>query len=193
MQRLGILLATLAIMLSSSLALAQVDPEFDSIGIYFDTEASIHRITLLEGQHHAYLAITRPTDITGISGWECRISTEGPVFVLEYGILGQAINAATPPNFAVGLAEPFPFADSIIVMDMTILLTGLEEIHFYIHPSYQPSLEGVPAYASGGNPENLWPLQQSTGGEDYPVAVINGDTPVADEDATWGGVKALYR
>jgi hypothetical protein len=181
------------ILTTGGLAFAQLDPANDGIGVYFDTEASIHRITLLEGEHHAYLAITNPTDPSGISGWECRVDTDGPLFVLDWGVLGLAINASTPPSFTVGLADPLPFAPRIILMDMVFMLTSLEEASFYIRPIFNASLEGVPAYASGADPAVLSPLSQSTGGPEIPVAVINGDAPVATEDATWGGVKNLYR
>lgn len=193
MRHLVHLLVLVGILATAGAALAQLDPELDSIGIYFDIEASIHRIALLPGEHHAYLAITNPTDPSGVAGWECRIDTAGPLFVLEWGVIGLAINANTPPSFTVGLADPLPFANQVILMDMVFMLTGPEEASFFVKSIFNASLEGVPAYASGADPSLLHELRQSTGGPDFPVAVINGEAPVATEDATWGGVKNLYR
>ena len=49
------------------------------------------------------------------------------------------------------------------------------------------------SFVDGIDPGHVLPLQQVSGGPGLPVASINGDCPVDDEDATWGGVKALYR
>ena len=193
MRHLVYSLLVVGLLAPGGLVYAQLDPELDSIGIYFDTEATIHRIALLEGEHHAYLAITRPGDPSGIFGWECRIDTEGPLFVLEWGILGLAVNANTPPDFTVGLADPFPSAPAVILMDITFLLTDREEATFFISTPYNSSIPGTPVYASGADPSVLHELRQSTGGPQFPVAIINGEAPVATDEATWGGVKNLYR
>ena len=165
----------------------------DVIGIYFDLEARNQCIELPTGTHHAYLIATSLSAETGMSGWECQILNDGPSTVMEWDLQWQAINVYPPPGFGVGFTTPMPRADSMVLLDISFFLFDVQPAHFYIQPWYLPSIEGVPVYAAGGDPGDLRPLYQSTGGPDNPVAVINGDCPVDDKAQTWGGLKALYR
>ncbi len=192
-----LLVLTAAALLISGNALAQLDPDPDGVGIYFDPCACGNCVTLPAGQHYAWLVITHPSAPAGILGWECRIETDGPLFVLNYEPEGLWINVDTPPSFVVGLAEPLinPYMfPTVVVMEITFQLVDVSApAMFYLVPVFFPSMPGMLVYADGADPENLIEMRQSTGGPGEPVAVINGDCPVATADATWGGVKNLYR
>ena len=51
---------------------------------------------------------------------------------------------------------------------------------------------GEERYRLDGAPTEF-PLYPSSGSAALPLAVINGDAPVAVEESSWGQVKALYR
>ena len=195
MKKLLVLVAAAALLISVN-SFAQIDPDDDGVGIYFDPCACGNCVTLPEGTHYAWLVITHPTSPDGVHGWECRVETEGPLFVLDWAVQGLAVNADTPPSFVVGLAEPmlamwmFP---TVVVMEITFLLTDVTPAHFYLEPVQFPSIPDELVYVDGGDINNLIIMRQSTGGPGEPVATINGDCPVALEDATWGHVKNLYR
>lgn len=192
-----LLVLTAAALLISGNAFAQLDPDPDGVGIYFDPCACGNCVTLPEGMHYAWLVITHPTAPQGVHGWECAITTDGPIFVLEYAPEGLWVNAATPPNFAIGLAEPLmnPYMfPTVVVMQLAFQLIDVSvPAAFYLEPVQFPSIPGLLVYADGADPSNLIEMRQSTGGPGEPVAVINGDCPVATQDETWGGVKNLYR
>jgi hypothetical protein len=197
MKKLFLLLG-LGTLLMASPALAQIDPDEDGVGIYFDPCACNYCVTLDEGEHLGYVVITHPTAPEGVAGWELEISWEGPAVVLEYIYEGMAINVETPPSFAVGLGEPIsnPYMfPAVVVLTMRVLLLDTADpVNFFIDGIQFHSLpERVPAYVDGGNLDNIIELRQSTGGPDFPVATINGDCAVATEESSWSDVKQLFR
>ena len=129
-------------------AMAQVDPDPDGIGIYFDTDATVYCVEgVFPGQYgpgFVYLVITNPTIAAGVAGYECYLEVTGPAFVLDWGYQGAAINAATPPDFAVGLASPLvPVNNAVVLLDMTVFLTGVDPVHWRVLPSTNPSIPGA--------------------------------------------------
>jgi len=197
MKKLLVLVA--AALLISGNSLAQLDPDDNGVGVYFDPcGCCMPCIPLPEGEGFAWLVITHPSAPAGIGGWECRLEVEGPVAILGYNLLGaNPINFTVEPNFLVGLSEPLvnPFTfPTLVVMEIHFLVLDVQPaIEFYLEPNWTPSIPGELAYADGVDPDILYIMRQSTGGPGEPVAVVNGDCPVANEDATWGQVKTLYR
>jgi len=184
----------------AGVAQAQLDPDDDGIGVYFDPCACNNCITMDAGSHQAFLVITHPTSPTGIRGWEAKLWAEGPIFITGVDLLGQTVNVGVAPEYLVGTAEPMinPFIYPAVVIAV---------IHFYLESTTEPAnffIDGVrfhslpekqTAYLDADDTEIIKKLQQSTGGAAFPVAVINGncDDVVAVEGETWGGVKALFR
>ncbi len=79
MKKLNVLLSIFVLLLAAN-AFAQLDPDLDGIGIYFDAEATLtcaYTSVPFESVT-AYLCITNPTDATGVSGWEATIVSAGP-------------------------------------------------------------------------------------------------------------------
>ena len=192
------LLLGLGSLLLASPVLAQLDPDEDGIGIYFDPCACGYCVTLPEGEHMAWLVITHPTSEAGVGGWECEIAWDGPVVPLQWMLEGLAINVEEPPTFSVGLGEPvsnpylFP---AVVVMSIRLMVLSVDEpCNFYIDGILFHSLpDRVPAYLDGADYSNIIQLRQSTGGPDIPVATINGDCAVASEETSWSEVKGLFR
>jgi hypothetical protein len=203
MRKLAILLG-LGSLLVAGVATAQIDPDADMIGVYFDPGATIWCIDPgPAGPTDAYLCLTNPTALSGVSGWECSIVITEGIFVLNWGYSGDAINALSPPDFAVGLASPLPWESSLVLMTFTIGLFAADPVEITITAQPIPSIPDtpypLPAYAAGDDPGDLRPLGFSTGwnpetGEPNVAAVINGEcTPTAADESTWGNVKNMYR
>lgn len=180
-------------------AVAQLDPDDDGIGVYFDPCACVNCLTLEAGEHLGYLVITHPTSPTGVGGWEAAVWAEGPAFIIEWELLGDAINVATRENeFIVGVAEPlynpYSFPAVVVAIMHLLIVDTAEPVNFYIDGIYFHSLpEKQPAYLDGADYDIIKKLQQSTGGAGFPVATINGECAVATESTTFDGLKALYR
>jgi hypothetical protein len=191
-------LAILALSLVATSGLAQLDPDDDGIGVYFDPCACVNCITMDVGPQKAFLVITHPTSPEGVAGWECTMRMEGPAIMTAIDLQGQEINIGTAPEYIVGTVDPLinPYTYPAIVVavidfyivDLATPVTWwIDGIRFHSLP------DKVPAYLDGSNIELIKPLQQATGGPDFPVATINGDCAVAVEDQSWGDVKALFR
>jgi len=180
-------------------AFAQLDPDDDGIGVYFDPCACVNCLELDQGEHLGYVVITHPTSPAGIGGWEAAIWAEGPGYITNWDLLGDSINAAVRPDeFIVGLGtplhNPYSFPAVVVAIINLLIVDTAEPINFYIDGVYFASHEsGQPAYLDGDDYNLIKPLQQSTGGADYPVATINGECAVATESVTIDGIKALYR
>jgi len=179
-------------------AFAQLDPDDDGIGVYFNPCACNNCIAFDIGEHRAFLVITHPTSPLGVWGWECKMTTDGPLILSSVEPTGQAINIGIPPEYVVGTVDPQinPYTyPAIVVAIIDFYIWSVDDpIHFYIDAIQRHSHpEPVPAYLDGGDMMIIKKLQQSTGGPEYPVATINGDCAVPEEKETWGGVKALFR
>ncbi len=184
-------------------AFAQLDPDNDGIGIYFDPCACVNCLELPANQEHlGYVVITHPTSDAGVLGWEAKIWSEGPAVVTNWELMGDATNFATRDNeFVVGLGSPIvnPYTYPAVVVAIMHLFIFDESapIEFFIDEVYFNSIPEIhqPAYLDGADYNIIKPLQQIQGSADLPVAVVNGscDDIVATENTTFDGLKALYR
>ena len=179
-------------------AWAQLDPDNDGIGVYFDPCACNNCISMPVGAHRAFLVITHPTSPAGVHGWEAKMWAEGPIFITNVDVMGVNINVGTPPEYMVGVVDPLinPYTYPAVVVAI---------IDFYLSDTASPSrffIDGIrfhslpekmPAYLDGSDTNVIKKLQQSTGGRTYPVATINGDCAVPAQSESWGDVKALFR
>ncbi len=191
-------LVLIVVLLMAANGFAQLDPDDDGIGVYFDPCACVNCITMDVGPQKAFLVITHPTSPQGVGGWECKMWMEGPAAMTGVDLQGQEINIGTAPEYVVGTVDPqinpytYP-AIVVAVIDFFIIDTD-SPITFWIDGIRFHSLdEKVPAYLDGADVELIKELKQSTGGRDFPVATVNGDCAVAVENESWGGVKALFR
>ncbi|MBT7310184.1 hypothetical protein HN843_00380, partial [bacterium] len=147
----------------------------------------------------AYLLITTPSDEFGASGFECEVTTVGPLTASAWALNGvQPLNVFAAPLFAVGLGE---FELATPVMDNVILLATLsayvlaptDQVSFGIKNldagSFNPP---APGYAAANNAGILIPLGV-TGGDVSATINIDPCGVVANDDVSFGSVKALYR
>lgn len=159
----------------------------DIIGIYFDQEVENHCVDLPTGIHHAYLIASNLNAESGMSGWECQILNDGPLTVMEWNLEWQAINVYPPPGFGVGFTTPMPRVASMVLLDIRFLLFDTQPAYFYVQPWVLPSLADVPVYATGGDPGDLRPLHQSTGGPTFPSQLSTATAPSPQRPGPGGG------
>lgn len=192
-------LVLICVILMAGNSFAQLDPDDDGIGVYFDPCACVNCISMDVGAQKAFLVITHPTSPLGVGSWETKMWMEGPAFMTNVDLQGAGVNLASRPNeYIVGTVVPqinpytFP-AIVVAVLDFQIIDLATP-VTFWIDGIYFHSLPNkVPAYLDGADVNIIKELRQATGGPQFPVATINGDCAVATEQASWGDVKALFR
>jgi hypothetical protein len=194
---------TVAILFLTSLApdtLAVIDPEPDTIGIYFDQNAdSGGSFVGANIPFTAYVILTNPTEfeIWGFEfGYEIitsgdpsaffRLSTELPAQSIDLGDSSEILSG----DYVVGMAIPLPSTAAVTLVQWTFLMTTNMFVSLEMTPSRIPSLPGdLPAYEVGGT---IVPLRIG-GGCFNGVAQVNESCPLASETQSFGNVKALYR
>jgi hypothetical protein len=145
----------------------------------------------------AFVVLTNPSEASGVGGYEFHMNAVLPAGNYDTGwtLPAGALNVSAAPDFVVGMGSPLPYAPAIVLAQWGLLMFAPGCMEFYVGPADTPSIPGVPLYAAGDNPGLLIPLQQSSGGPDMVAAQLNCGqcTVVGNEDATFGGVKAMYR
>jgi hypothetical protein len=191
-----IALATLALLLLSLPAQAQIYPIPDGLGLYFDTYATVRCELSVSGAATLYLIMTNCSEPTGISGWECHVTYSLPPEVFEIGwvLPAGANNASTAPDFMVSLEPPVPNTTCILLATYGLLVFSPDTVFFYVGPADSPSIPGHAAYTTGDDPGHLIPMSPISGSPDLFVAAVNFDcTPDAAQIDTFGYIKAMYR
>ena len=199
------LVVLLMVSLMATSAFAVVDPDPDMIGVYFDVNADNNCLTTGPSvPFFAYVCVTNPT-AQAIDAYEfgyqmaVPAGMEGMIFRLATNIANGAasgvdvgVSGPTGGDVIVGLATPLPGGPVVIVHSFQYMLLAAMEVPVFLTASSSPSLPGgLPVVQEAGG--DLMTLGTSTGGPDIPVAMVNGDCPVAVESDTWGGLKSLYR
>lgn len=209
MKKLVVLLAVAGLMAGSAMA---QDEGPDSFGLYWDTPADgCYMMNNMEGPAGA---ATAHMVIAGPSAGSC--GGLEVVFALNEG--AGAITGTTfvvsavdvdgrPEGVAAGFAEPvFASGDCGMIYLGTLNMFAFgSPTNIFAGPNDPATIPGKPSYLDGENVEIVIPLNFSvdmdgmgTGDDgwllpDYPLAAYNGDAPVATEEATWTGVKGLFR
>jgi len=196
------LLMVLLVVVMAVSATAQVDPDPNGIGVYFEPEAMTNLAAWLPfTQNNAYVCITRPTgDVAAVEfGYNLTVS---PGMLVRTGEIYPATAVEASGNHAVptageniiGFGSPLPATGSVVVMTWTFMLFANVPVDFYITGTSVPGLPGgEPAFVDGAD-LMMYRLQQSTGGPSMAVACVNQpNTPVTTESASFGKVKSLFR
>jgi len=152
----------------------------DVIGVWFEQSGQInhHETTMPFEEVTAYLMILNPSTPYGVLGWECCVEIQGDAVALSWDLAGNAFNVDTEPCFAVGMTNGPLIGNRVIQLATVTFLQPDPDspTYFYILPSGQPSLPGVPLYANGADPGDLIPLSPSSGAEALAVAAVNAPT-----------------
>ena len=171
----------------------------NNVGVYLDPEGT-NNCGFGVGSIPMYLVGTGLTaETTG--GFEVKLIIEGPAFgPLNPTYPVQASNLASRENeWIVGYGTPAPAPGGVCVfMSFDVFVDNdAMPTEFFIEPVYFASIPGSGAYLDGSDYNIILPLYNATGdpvtGETVPVCTLNGQCVVDSEDASWGGVKSLYR
>ncbi|MFH1842268.1 MAG: hypothetical protein ABIF77_03605 [bacterium] len=197
-----LIVATVFVLCQSLDCPAQISPDPDRIGMYFDTGGIQTCADFYGGPVTLYLTITYPTIAAGVSGWECHVDYTIPSGCFEQGwtLMGSAINVSTAPDFVVGLGFPIPYSSALVVATYSLLVFCPDCIVWDVRAADVSTIPGMPAYAAGDDPGNIVPLFPLC--EELVEAALNCPEycgiydvcgPVPNAPSTWGGLKALYR
>ncbi len=194
------LLFGIALMIAPRGAMAVIDPNPDTIGIYFDKTADNGGIyTTQNVPFYAYVILTNPSEAeiwgfefgytfttSGDTSHFYRLSNELPPQSIDLGNNDDIMSG----DYVVGMAAPLPGAPAVILVEWLFLLTTYMYLTLEMTASNTPSLPGdLPAYEAGGT---IVPL--GIGGGCYNgIAQIGSECPVSTEIQSFGSVKALYR
>jgi hypothetical protein len=193
----AVVLSILAFRSSTVLA----DNDANAIGIYFDQETTQNEVWIdVPGEVVGYLTYTDPT-VSTIEAWYLGIGFGTTIH--SYTLSGGGVNIADIGDplltfFSVGFETPLLCSDNTVLAVLTIGVDEDNPSTCIIIGGYPPGygIPTDPAALSGGELIYFWP---SVGVPDYPivfptcVAAINQSAPVPAKEATWGGVKSLYR
>jgi hypothetical protein len=205
-----IMLLTVASLLIGSQAFAQCNNGPDEICIVWDFPgAGCQNCTqFYGGVISAYVVLQNASTPAGILGFEFMLRNQGGApflpppldFVLAYIIPYYSINVLTPPEFAVGLSIPLPWSPAIQLVEIQMLILDYTCWCFGVAPLSTPSIPGSMVFADGADPGHLLPMYPCTGQEwdSSFMTCINCEfcppgPPIATENMTFGGVKAIYR
>lgn len=203
MKKLVVLL--LASLIASS-AFAVVDPDPNSLGIYFDTDAENNCWTTAASvPFFTYLILANPT-APAINAYELGMTVEVPagmeamVFRLASTIADGVVsgvdvgeNSALGGDYIVGLAAPLPASEAVVLHSWQYMVLAVFPLQMYIGSSSVPSIEGDYPVVQNAEGSILMQTGLSTGGPDIPVATVNDECVVGTEDVSFGSVKSLFR
>lgn len=172
-----------------------VDPDANSLGLYFDTEGTQMEAWSDPFQPvEMYVVLTRPT-FDAIYGLEYGITFDGMFVASVHAVNGGGI--IDPPawdNFILGWLTPMPVSEATWLVHIGGLYIDATQgpVTFRLHGSIPSSLPGnlpVALLADGVLQQLTTPVAPGA-----VCAQINGEEGIiAIEGAYWGAVKSLYR
>ena len=179
-------------LLAFSLIPAQlIAEEQNIIGVYFD-EAGTVNILSTEGPADVQMWVvvkhmSSDADLASVGFWlgvndQCIQDVQSLIGGQNFGDQGMFLLAASPQ---------IPACDTILICTFgRSVMSAEERLDFYIRP-VPDHPDPTPAYVTGDY--ILHTLMPSSGSFDVPVATINPDGTLVQEDKTWGQIKSIFR
>ncbi len=189
---LHLFLPILLVALAAPVALAGLDPDTDSMGIWLDAAGNTNCFVEAPfAPFTTYLLLSHPAGPTG--GFACRVSLVGaPYFILATDLRGGADIDASAEGFLVGRSSPYPVVgDQIVLATFQVMLQAYVQLDFYVRPPVPPygTCPGPVVFGDG----TTRCCGVSSGDVNLPVATVNGTCPVDEESLSFGAIKGLYR
>lgn len=175
---------------------AQIDPDHDGIGIYFDEAATQTSATAGVGENViAYLIATRPSQAGGLAMWEAVVSASPYAMVQGGSSLGFNVATNMPGDrvraFVVFCNAPLPpLQNHMVLATLTVTTLDAAPIDLFVG-GYDYAMPSYRLDEPLSGEDRFW--HPSSGSLDRPVARINGDAPVIVDGTTWGAVKTMFR
>jgi hypothetical protein len=184
------LIVLAACLLLTPAARAQLDPDPDNVGIFFDVEATVNCADVYLSTVECYITIVAPSEPSGVGGMEAYFELAPSLIFMGLDCPGEIILPPIWPEFQVFLTEPLPATPVVLICSFNVFVMDPTPAFLTIHDA---------AYYAGDDPEQVIPLDPVThydaDGNPNPVAGINVGAelcPLNNEGSTWGGLKALY-
>jgi hypothetical protein len=187
-------LTALATMLLPVMTLGQIDPDAGGIGIYFDLGATVTSATVT----------VVPPNPVAVSAWLVATRVSMPAFVrhfegvVEWDAAEAEVHPAMPIGWDMCWEMPVSNYDSICAdIEPELLASGdavvLKRYDILVWGDTAPLHFHIRSFRLWIHPLVEIALHPSSGDWNLPVAVINGEAPVAVEPMAWGLVKSLFR
>lgn len=200
-----LVLSAMAVFAFSSVALAVVDPDPDGMSIYFDTTGDTYCIDTANpfSPYNVYILLTNASSSNPVLAWEARVTYDGDAAFgvangnVSWALTNDGLNTGDAVDMIVGTGlTPVAITGDATILASAQLVWMAAGGHAYFtigrvtdSLSFPDSMGYVSQIGVGT------PAQHIFGTPGAECAWIGGDcanTPVADEDMSWGGVKALY-
>ena len=174
------------------------------IGFFVDPVGNVPGVCLPFTAHTVYLMITRPSDQSGLTAYQC--SFEVPPIIISLGFMptGGIIILDTFPILDVAYATPIsPQGNTYILGVWNLLFTGTETDHVMLIDHF-PGESFAAAYMAASGPD-LIPIRAPAWGHPMDICrppgntvlVINDfaccDYVIDTERTAWGELKSLFR
>jgi hypothetical protein len=142
-----------------------MEPGENRVGVFFDEDYT-ELIHLNDGSAEfltGHLVLTDPAPGVGVAGWELLPSLDGSAYITQWSIRGEYVDAGLGDQMIIGLAEPLPFAEDILLATCQIYVAESvgETIAVQLDPVWNPTISGrmawLPADGSG-EPQVMLPF-----------------------------------
>ncbi len=197
MKKLVVLI--LASLFVANVAAAVVDPDANSMGIYFDMNADTYEFAAAPyAIYPAYVMLTNP-DFDAVYGYEFGYEIVGAHTVTGVVLAGTGpidVGGA-PGNHIVGLAGPMATAPATLIATINVFVLDANPISMKLMGASPNSVVGsqAPAVLLAG--DEIMSTGLSAGftedGAANICAYVNGTGVVATDEVSIDAVKALYR
>jgi len=138
----------------------------DSIGIYADP-AGQRAITSAKPNEpfELYLVLKNPQQ-SNVAAWQCRVAATDNIRLLDWTLMGQALNVASQPDFLVGLGQPLNADAAVVLATVRCVVLDKEPAFLDIRPlDIAPEHTPVPGYLGRGDntSDDIIELSKSSG------------------------------
>ena len=191
-------ISCVSLVILASGASAQIDNDPDGLGLYFDQGATVVSSTVAEGTESvtAYLILTNPSVGGNLNHWSAGVRTllggQGNAQVTGSPTRGYNLALNMPGSehwvFEVSVGDEIPFPTTrITVLAVIAIWPYVYDVPINLYVTFGSEFGGYGTDIGGAD------FQPSSGSWDLPVAIINGQAPVAEKPQSWGQVKSVFR
>ena len=196
MKKLVVLLG-LAMFVATS-AFAIVDPDDNSMGMYWDLSADTVCMEYLPGPTNLYIILTNPT-MDSIGGYECAYDMApvggGAPYILSatQSVVNHLDVAPGFQNFIVGFGGPLTCTEATLLVTLSVgNFAGASACDFFLRNADPSSIDGN-MYPIVLNADNSYTVVGPSGGDGVTAAFGVTCGVVDTEEVSFDSVKSLFR
>ncbi|MBU2500468.1 hypothetical protein KJ682_03970 [bacterium] len=193
----------LAALLSVPAQAQIIDTRSDVIGFFLDPVGNVPGACVPYQNYSAYLMITRPSDDSGLTAYQCTFIIPPVVQSLGYQPAGGIIIQDTFPRLDIFYSTPLPWANEVYILGNWNFFLLTHESDWVLLADHFTSEWYSAAYRTVASAGARIPVSPP----DWANGMISGPPltevvfwlneacgyVVDDETVSWGGVKGLFR